>query len=106
MKGTIPVLIVAATLEVAGDAAVRHGFVRSVWPSVVLGALLLVAYGMLVNLNRSIDFGRLMGLYIVLFFLVSQVLSVAFFGERPSLSVMVGGALIVAGGLVIQLGTR
>ena len=74
------------------------------WWWVVLGAATLVAYGLVVNLNRSIDFSHLMGLYIVAFFLVSQVLSVVFFAERPSLSLLAGGALIVAGGLIIQAG--
>jgi drug/metabolite transporter (DMT)-like permease len=70
------------------------------------GAFLLVAYGLMVNLNRSIDFGHLMGLYITVFFLVSQLLSIAIFGERPSSSLIVGGGFIAAGGLIIQLGIR
>jgi len=100
------VLILAAALEVGGDAALRRGLVGSAWPWLVLGAVTLVAYGLVVNLNRSIEFGRLMGLYIAVFFLVSQTLSFAFFGEHPSLSLIVGGALIVAGGLVIQSGAQ
>jgi small multidrug resistance family-3 protein len=99
-------LIIAAALEVGGDAAIRRGLVQSGWPHVALGALMLVAYGLIVNLNRSIDFGRLMGLYIAMFFLVSQVVSVALFAERLSLSLIVGGALVVAGALVIQMGMR
>jgi small multidrug resistance family-3 protein len=65
-----------------------------------------VAYGVVVNANRAIDFGRLMGLYIAVFFVVSQVLAFAIFGGRPTPSLLVGGVLIVAGGLVIQLGLR
>lgn len=57
------------------------------------------------NLNRSLAFGRTMGLYIAVFFLVSQILSAAFFAERPSPSLMVGGALIVAGAIIIEIGT-
>ena len=67
---------------------------------------MLVAYGFIVNSNRSINFGQLMGLYIAVFFLVSQLLSIAAFHERPPLTLIVGGALIVAGAVVIQTGLR
>jgi len=106
MKITFAALVVAAVLEVGGDAAVRRGLIQSAWPVVALGAAMLVAYGLLVNLNRSVTFGHLMGLYITIFFLVSQLLSVAVFAERPSLSLLVGGSLIVVGGLIIQVGMR
>jgi small multidrug resistance family-3 protein len=72
----------------------------------LVGALGLTAYGFVVNTNRLIDFGRLMGLYIAVFVVVSQVLSVIFFGERPSPSLLLGGLLIIGGGIVIQLGAR
>ena len=103
---TLIALVAAAALEIAGDAAMRHGLLRLAPYWLVLGALTLATYGLVVNTNRLIDFGRLMGLYIAVFFVVSQVLSFAFFGERPSPSVLLGGALIVAGGVVIQLGPR
>src|SRR5207249_8311211 len=66
------------------------------WPP---SAAMLVAYGLVVNANRLIHFGRLMGLYIAVFLVVSQVLSLVLFGERPSPSLVLGGALVVAGGL-------
>lgn len=106
MKETFVVLLIAAVLEIGGDAAVRRGLLESRWVWLVLGAITLVAYGLVVNLNRSIEFGRLMGLYIAVFFVVSQLLSFAFFGERPSLRLILGGVLIVAGGLVVQGGMR
>ena len=67
---------------------------------------MLIVYGLVINTNRLIDFGRLMGLYIAVFFVVSQVLSLVLFGERPSAGLVLGGALVVAGGLVIQFGPR
>jgi len=99
-------LVVAATLEVGGDAAIRHGLLLPSRPWQVAGVLLLGAYGWVVNVNRAVDFGSVMGLYIAVFFVVSQVLSVVLFGERPSPSLLLGGALIIGGGLVIQLGGR
>jgi len=102
MWTTIASLFIAAALEIGGDAAMRRGLVNSAWPWLAIGTASLIAYGLVVNLNRSIEFGRLMGLYIAVFFLLSQVLSFAFFGERPSFGLVIGGALIVAGGVVIQ----
>jgi drug/metabolite transporter superfamily protein YnfA len=96
----------AAALEIGGDAAIRAGLLRSTWPWLAVGGLMLVAYGFVVNLNRSVHFGKLMGLYIAVFFVVSQLVSLAFFGEHPTPSLLIGGALIVLGGLVIHAGLR
>jgi drug/metabolite transporter superfamily protein YnfA len=98
------VLVLAAVLEIAGLAGLRRGLVHGSWPWAVLGGALLLGYGWVVNANRSIAFGRLMGLYIAIFFVVSQLLALGLFGERPPPSVILGGLLIVAGALVIQRG--
>ena len=100
---TLLLLVVAAVLEVGGDAAVRRGLVETRTGWLLLGAASLVAYGFAVNWSRSVDFGRLMGVYIVVFFVVSQAIAALLFGESPPRSVLAGGALIVAGGAVIQL---
>jgi small multidrug resistance family-3 protein len=104
MSTTFVALTVAAALEIGGDAAIRMGLVQARWLLVVFGGAVLVAYGLVVNLNRTIDFGRLMGVYIAVFFVVSQIISMVAFGERPPLRVYLAGALIVAGGLWIQFG--
>ena len=104
MLATFLVLVVAAFLEVGGIAAIRRGLVASAVPWLALGGSALLAYGFTVNAPRAIDFGRLMGVYIAVFFLVSQAISVGLFGERPAAALLVGGGLIVAGGVVIQLG--
>ena len=103
---TLAVLVLAAVLEIGGDAAIRVGLLRSAWPWLPLGGATLVAYGLVVNVNRALDFGRLMGLYIAVFFVVSQLLSFVFFDERPPASLTLGGALIVSGGLLIHFGVR
>ena len=100
---TLVALVGAAVAEVAGDAAIRRGFTGAPRGWIVLGAGLLVAYGVFVNLNRTIDFSRLLGLYIVLFFVVSQLVGRVAFGEQATLGRLLGGALIVTGGAVIQL---
>src|SRR5262245_30668930 len=94
-------LILAAVAEVSGDFLMRIG-IGGRRGGLVAGALLLAAYGLLVN-QPSWNFGRTLGLYIVVFFVVSQFVAVLA-GERPSPSIWLGGALIVAGGVVIHLG--
>jgi small multidrug resistance family-3 protein len=94
-------LLLAALLEVGGDAAMRIGLRGRVW-GYLLGALLLALYGLLVN-QPALGFGRLLGLYIVVFFVVSQALGWAIFGERPGWGLMLGGGFIMAGGVIIHL---
>jgi len=94
-------LLAAALLEVSGDALTRMGLRgRPVW--LAAGALTLFIYGVVVNQGRF-DFGRLMGAYITVFFLVSQVVAFAFFRDAPDYKTLAGGLLIVVGGAVIML---
>lgn len=104
---TMAVLTLAALLEAGGDALVRVG-VRSPSPVVrtlmfVAGAAVLFAYGWTVNAPRW-DFGRLLGIYVVMFFVMAQMISWLVFDEAPGRAVLVGGALIIAGGITIALG--
>lgn len=99
-------LLLAAMLEVGGDALMRRGlFGAGPWTKagfLAAGALVLAAYGLFVNLPAW-DFGRLLGVYVVLFFVVAQMVNRVFFGVSPSLPVLLGGALILAGGAVMTL---
>ena len=97
----IVLLILAAVAEVSGAFLMRVGL-GGRRAGFIGGAILLAAYGLLVN-QPSWNFGRTLGLYIVVFFVLSQIVA-ALGGERPSPSIWLGGALIVAGGLVIHLG--
>ena len=49
------------------------------------------------------DFGRLLGIYVVLFFIAAQVVNLVVFNVRPGPPILVGGALIVAGGIVMSV---
>ena len=100
---TLAILVLAATLEVGGDALVRIGL-RGPAYWLAAGGLVLFAYGVLVNLS-GIDFNRLMGIYIAVFFVVSQVISFIFFKQIPDDKILVGGGFIVTGGLLILLMT-
>jgi drug/metabolite transporter superfamily protein YnfA len=93
------ILVCAALLEVGGDALIRQGLERRT-SLIVCGALTLATYGILVN-QGSLDFGRLMGCYIAVFFVISQLIAVILFHQVPSARTLLGGALIVGGGLAI-----
>jgi len=94
-----PMLILAAALEAGGDAGMRSGL-RGKPIGFLFGAISLVAYGLAVNVPKW-DFGRLLGVYIALFFIVSQIFAAVAFKERLTAPILVGGALIVAGGAVL-----
>ena len=95
----LAVLIGAAVLEVAGDALMRRGMETRSW-MVAAGALSLVVYGVIVN-KGGLDFGRLMGAYIAVFFVVSQIIAMIFYRQLPAVRTIAGGALIIVGGLTI-----
>lgn len=102
--GAFGVLTLAAFLEAYGDSFFQVGLYRSSGFgrgfAFVAGAVVLAAYGSVVNVPRW-DFGKLLGVYVVLFFLVAQLLAKLRFGQSPTPPIYAGGALIVAGGLVI-----
>ncbi len=100
---TLAILILAAALEVGGDALVRIGL-RGPAYWLAAGGFVLFAYGVLVNLS-GFDFNRLMGIYITVFFVVSQVISFILFKQIPDDRILLGGGFIVAGGLLILLMT-
>ncbi len=89
----------AALLETGGDALVRRGLQGRLW-LILAGGAALVAYGVLVN-QSGFDFGRLMGAYIVVFFILSQVIAILFFHHAPPVRTLFGGTLILAGGIAI-----
>ena len=52
-----------------------------------------------------LDFNRLMGVYIAIFFLVSQIIAFVLFKQIPDDRIILGGGFIVAGGMLILLMT-
>jgi len=98
--GKFLMLLCAAALEVGGDALIRSGLKGGGGMLMALGAAVLVSYGFMVNLS-TLDFGRLMGLYIVIFFVVAQLTAVLLFREKLRAPVMVGGAFVIVGGMTM-----
>ena len=103
--GTLAVLLLAAFLEAYGDSCFQSGLYRTTgvarYVAFAAGALSLALYGLAVN-TPPWDFGKLLGLYVVLFFLVAQVLAKVRFNQAPTAPILLGGSLIVAGGALIM----
>jgi drug/metabolite transporter superfamily protein YnfA len=99
-------LLFAAVLEAGGDAVIRTGMhAHETWRRALLfgaATIILFLYGWTVN-SPPWDFGRLLGLYVVFFFVIAQLISWLVFRETPSPTVLAGGTLIIAGGIVISL---
>lgn len=102
--GAFALLLSAAFSEVFADSFFQIGLHRSTGLGRVfafgLGVAFLALYGLMVNFPNW-DFGRLLGMYAVLFFLIAQILAKIRFNQSPSTPIYVGGALICAGGMVI-----
>lgn len=104
--GILALLTLAAVLEAGGDALVRSGLHAPAMGTrigfMIAGAAVLFSYGVSVNLPPW-DFGRLLGVYVALFFVVAQLINLLAFGIKPGLPIYLGGLLIVSGGLLITV---
>ena len=104
--GTFAVLVFAAYLEVQGDARFQSGLYhasgmrRAGW--FLAGTAVLVCYSLYLN-SSKVNFGRLLGVYVVLFFLVAQILAKLQFHQSPTKPIYLGGGFIVIGGLIMTL---
>src|ERR1700689_1666075 len=102
----ILVLFLAALLEAGGDAVIRAGLHKVLfWQRASLfaaAAVVLFAYGWTVNAPPW-DFGKLLGLYVVFFFLTAHAISWMILKQIPSVAILVGGMFIVTGGIIIAI---
>lgn len=103
----LALLFLAALLEAGGDAVIRSALAAPSFAARIAlfaaGAAMLFAYGCTVN-APAWDFGWLLGIYVVFFFVLAQIISWIAFHRRPALATWIGGAFIVAGGVVMVLG--
>jgi hypothetical protein len=104
--GAFVVLALAAYLEVQGDACFQSGLHHASGAKqigwFVAGTAVLVCYSLFLN-SSKIDFGKLLGIYVVLFFFVAQVIAKLQFQQSPTKPIYVGGAFIAIGGLIMTL---
>ena len=98
------IFIVAALLEVSGDAAIRRGLRGGGLLFILAGFVVLGSYGLVVNSMKSWDFSKLLGVYIAFFALVSVLFGRYVFRESIPASTWIGLLVIIAGGLIIQFG--
>ena len=98
-------LIGATTLEASGDAIVRKGLFDYVGAARALallgGGVLLLGYGVMLNL-APLPFERVVGLYIATLFVAWQLIGFVAFRSLPNLPILIGGALIIVGGLIVS----
>ena len=100
----IVLLLVATILEASGDAVVRTAIYNHVGLTraglFFAGAALLLGYGTLLNL-APFEFSQVVGLYLATLFVVWQVVNFVAFRTLPTLPVVLGGSLVIAGGAII-----
>ena len=105
---TLLILFVAALLEAGGDAVVRKGLHAETSTYrlglFLIGSAVLFAYGYVVN-SPPWDFGKLLGVYVVFFFIAAQLISYFVFDSPPSRPVVIGGLFLVIGGAIMSLGS-
>jgi small multidrug resistance family-3 protein len=97
------VFIAAALLEVGGDAVIRRGLRGRSAAWVLAGCATLAAYGVVVN-SLKWDFSKLLSVYIGFFAAASILVGRLVFSEHVPATTWLGLALILCGGLIIQLG--
>ena len=101
----LALLVVATGLEVSGDAIVRKALFGHAGMARVglflLGAALLAGYGTFLNL-APLEFGQVVGLYIAILFVMWQIINFVFFRAPPTMPILAGGILIVAGGSIVS----
>jgi small multidrug resistance family-3 protein len=103
----IAFLAAATLLEVSGDAVIRialydHAGLTALRLALfMLGAALVFGYGTFLNL-APLEFREVVGLYIATLFIMWQVINFAFFRTLPTMPILIGGAMIVAGGVVVS----
>jgi len=99
------IFVVAALLEVGGDAAIRRGLRGGGLLFILAGFCVLGSYGLVVN-SVKWDFSKLLGVYVAFFALVSVLCGRYIFRDAIPASTWLGLSLIIVGGLVIQFGSQ
>jgi drug/metabolite transporter superfamily protein YnfA len=97
----LSLLVIGSLLEVLADALIRRGVRQGLWLWIVVGGLMLTVYGLCINLS-DMNFGRMMGLYVVVFFFSSQIVAQVAFGEDLNPRRLLAALCIACGGLLLM----
>jgi drug/metabolite transporter superfamily protein YnfA len=105
------VFLVAAILEVGGDAAIRKGFFARSSLLIVLGVAILGSYGLAVNWINNVSgekwsLSKMLGVYVAFFAVTSVLADFLFSSEVVPTSTWLGLIVIISGGMVIQFGPK
>lgn len=106
IQGIHPAIFVllATIFEVTGDAIIRKciyeyaGAARVIF--FIVGAVCLFLYGFSLNL-APVEFKQVVGLYIATLFIIWQIGNYIAFKTLPTAPILIGGALIVTGGMIV-----
>lgn len=97
-------IFIATVLEVTGDAIIRVSIYNYTGIArvglMLIGAILLFGYGSSLNL-APVEFKQVVGLYIATLFIVWQIINFIVFRTLPTMPILIGGAFIVTGGLIV-----
>jgi small multidrug resistance family-3 protein len=99
------IFIIAALLEISGDAIIRKGLRNSGILLIISGFVVVGSYGLVVNIVKW-DFSKLLGVYVAVFAVVSILFGRFIFKENIPATTWVGLVVIVVGGLIIQYGQQ
>lgn len=99
------IFICAALLEVGGDAVIRKGLHGLGIFIIILGCAMLGCYGVVVNMVNW-NFSKMLGVYVSIFALISILFGRFVFNENIPVSTWIGLAVIIAGGMIIQFGSK
>jgi hypothetical protein len=105
------ILLLAAILEVIGDALIRTGLPRWSGGARIVGTVVIAAgiavlatYGVFVN-KLPLDFSSTLGLYVAFFAVVSCVIG-GIRDREVKLTTIAGIVVILVGGLIINYGQK
>jgi small multidrug resistance family-3 protein len=112
--------LIAAVMEVAGDASIRKGMGLRSPVIICLGAIALGCYGLVVNMVLRIDpehwsFSRMLGVYVAFFVTISVFWDILFpdrtmphlvWYYRVPCTTWIGMAIVIVGAMLIQYGPK
>ena len=103
---TLAFIVAATIFEAVGDAVMRIALHYHVIPTRIflfaLATLLLAMYGASLNL-APVEFAEATGIYIASLFIAFQLANYLFFHKKPSPAILLGGAFIFTGAVIVSV---